>query len=178
VSSDFTNPSSRSAERMAAYVQAVLGLLEDRDPLDVLAETPEALEAAIDGRPEAELRRPEAPGKWSAVQVLQHLADAELVWCFRLRMALTKDRVRLEGYDQDLWAERFAYRDRDPRLALEQFTLCRALNLPLARTASPADLRRVAVHAERGEETVQHMIRLNAGHDLVHRRQIARILAS
>jgi hypothetical protein len=31
------------------------------------------------------------------------------------------------------------------------------------------------VHSERGEETVAHLIRLYAGHDLLHLRQIERI---
>ena len=40
---------------------------------------------------------------------------------------------------------------------------------------SPQDLKRVGVHAERGEESVEHLRRLYAGHDLLHLRQIARI---
>jgi hypothetical protein len=41
--------------------------------------------------------------------------------------------------------------------------------------ASPADLARVGIHAERGEETLADMIRLCAGHDLLHLAQLARI---
>jgi len=32
------------------------------------------------------------------------------------------------------------------------------------------------VHVERGEESLAHLLRLNAGHDLLHLRQIDRIL--
>jgi len=67
------------------------------------------------------------------------------------------------------------YHDTDIEAALIDFTTLRQANLRLLRRAAPADLLRVMLHAERGEESVAHMIRLYAGHDLVHLRQIARI---
>lgn len=48
----------------------------------------------------------------------------------------------------------------------------------LLSRATPADMKRVGVHAERGEESVEHLIRLYAGHDLLHLRQLARIRAA
>jgi len=36
----------------------------------------------------------------------------------------------------------------------------------------------VGVHGERGEESVERMVPLYAGHDLVHLRQIRRILSA
>ena len=106
------------------------------------------------------------------------MADSEIVWSFRLRMTLTHDRPPLVGYDQDLWASRLHYEDADAQQALAQFTTLRESNLVLLNRASPADLRRVAVHAERGAQTLDEMIRLCAGHDLVHINQIARIRAA
>jgi uncharacterized damage-inducible protein DinB len=173
----FTNPASRSAEQAAAYSAAVLDLLGDRDPIHVLERTPAALAAAITGLSDAQLREPEAPGKWSHTHVLRHLADSELVWGYRLRMVLAHDRPRLTGYDQDLWAERLRYGDDDARPAIDDFAALRRANLRLLGRLSPADLERVGVHAERGEESVEHMIRLYAGHDLLHLRQLERIRA-
>ncbi len=79
------------------------------------------------------------------------------------------------GYDQDLWAERLGYDEADADQALEDFGLLRQANLRLLARASDEDLKRVGVHAERGAESVEHMIRLYAGHDLLHLEQIARI---
>jgi uncharacterized damage-inducible protein DinB len=171
----FTNPASHSAEQAAAYIAAVLDLLGDRDPMGVLERTPAALAAAITGLSDAQLREPEAPGKWSHSHVLRHLADSELVWGYRLRMVLAQDRPRLTGYDQDLWAGRLRYEDDDARQAIDDFAALRRANLRLLGRLSPADLERVGVHAERGEESVEHMIRLYAGHDLLHLRQLARV---
>jgi DinB superfamily len=171
----FTNPASRSAQQATAYTAAVLDLLGARDPVEALQNTVSALEQIRQGLSTEQITRPEAPGKWSIRHVLQHLADSELVWGYRLRMVLAHDRPPLTGYDQDLWAERLGYDEADADQALEDFGLLRRANLRLLACASDEDLKRVGVHAERGAESVEHMIRLYAGHDLLHLEQLARI---
>ena len=174
--SDLANPISNSAQQAAAYTAAILTALGTRDPMQVLRETPAALRLTIAGRSAGQLGRPEAPGKWSVRQVIQHLADAELVGGFRYRMVLAHDRPMIQGYDQDLWAERLHYDEADIDTAIGDFTTIRQGNIRLLLRATPADRDRVMVHAERGEESLTHMIRMYAGHDLVHLRQMARIL--
>lgn len=171
----FTNPASRSAEQAAAYTTAILGLLGTQDPMEVLERTPRALELAFGGIQPQHLAKPEAPGKWSAQHVLRHLADSEIVWAYRMRLVLAQDRPPLTGYDQDLWAERLGYSGADVHHALAEFTVLRGGNLRVLRRATPADLKRVGVHAERGEESVERMLKLYAGHDILHLNQIARI---
>jgi uncharacterized damage-inducible protein DinB len=171
----FTNPATGAAEHAAAYVSAILELLGDRDPIAVLREMPSALPRAIQGLSPQQLRQPERPGKWSIGQILQHLADSDVVWAWRMRLILAQDRPSLTGYDQDLWAERLHYDQEDPSEALELFAMLRRANLRVIERASPADLKRVGVHAERGEESLEHLRRLYAGHDLMHLRQIERV---
>ncbi len=171
----FSNPFSRSVEQAKAYTLAVLDLLGERDPLEVLRETEDALRGVLDGLTDEERTRPEAPGKWSVRHVIQHLADSELVWGYRLRMVLAHDRPTLHGYDQDRWAERLRYDTVDADQALRDFAVLRDRNLRLLAQLADSDLERVGVHGERGEESVAHMIRLYAGHDLLHLRQIDRV---
>jgi uncharacterized damage-inducible protein DinB len=171
----FTNPAGRSIENARAYVSAVLELLGDRQPFDVLGATPSALGDALDDLSPAQLATPEAPGKWAVRDVVQHLVDSELVWAYRMRLVLAEDRPPLTGYDQDRWADRLHYAESHPREALDEFRVLRRANLRLLERATPADLERVGVHGERGEESLAHMIRLYAGHDLLHLRQIKRI---
>lgn len=176
--SDLANPISDSAQQAAAYTTAILAALGTRDPMQVLRETPAALRLTIAGRTAEQLGRPEAPGKWSVRQVVQHLADSELVGGFRYRMVLAHDRPMIQGYDQDRWAERLRYDEADLDTAIADFTTMRQGNIRLLLRATPADRERVMVHAERGEESLAHMIRMYAGHDLVHLRQMARILGN
>ncbi len=174
----FTNPASAAPDQARQYTAAILDLLGDRDPMTVLRQTSAKLAERTKGLSRDQIRKPEAPGKWSVVAVLQHLADSDLVLGYRLRMVLAHDRPRISGYDQDLWATRLHYDEVDPALALEQFRVLREATLRLLERASPDDLDRVMVHAERGEESVKLMLRLYAGHDLLHLRQIDRIRAA
>jgi hypothetical protein len=153
----------------------VLGLVGDRHAMDVLRETPGALARAVATLTPEKLRMPEAPGKWSIAHVLRHLADSEVVWGWRMRLILAHDRPAITGYDQDLWADRLDYASADPNESLETFVVLRRDNLRLIERATPDDLKRVGVHAERGEESAAYLVRLYAGHDLMHLNQIARI---
>lgn len=171
----FTNPAGAALEHARAYVAAILDLLGDRDPLSVLRSTAASLDGVVTTTTPEVLARPEAPGKWSMGQVLAHLADSDLVWGWRLRLILAQDRPPLTGYDQDRWATRLGYADIAPRESVEQFSVLRRSNLRLLERASPDDLRRVGVHVERGEESLEHQLRLYAGHDLLHLNQLERI---
>ena len=174
----FSNRSVDPPQERARYARAILDLLADKDPVTVLRQTPSALTQAIKGLTRDQLRIPEQPGKLSIVQVLQHLADSDLVWGWRLRMILAQDRPDITGYDQDLWADRLNYADADADEAMSVFAVLRRANLKLIDRATPAELKRVGVHSERGEESIEYLLGLYAGHDLLHLRQIERIRAS
>jgi uncharacterized damage-inducible protein DinB len=174
----FSNPAANAAVAASGYVSALFDLLGNRDPLAVLNELAPWLAEKTRRLDDSTLRRPEAPGKWSVIHVIQHLADSELVFAYRLRRILTEDQPPLRGYDQDVWARELEYQDVPLELALEQLNGLRAPNLRLTRRLSPSQRQRVGQHSERGSESAAHLIKLMAAHDLVHRRQIDRILAA
>ena len=157
------------------YTAALLELLGSDDPLQVLRETPAALRRELHHFPANQLFTPEAPGKWSAAMVMAHLADSELVGSFRLRMILAHERPALAPYDQDLWAARLHYERANPEETWERFSVLRRANLALWVGAQPEQLERVGIHGERGEESIDRMRRLYAGHDRAHLKQLDRI---
>lgn len=167
--------SSDARDQADAYVAAILAALGARDPLEVLRDMPAALEQALAGLSPAELAAPEAPGKWSMCQVVQHLGDSDLVAAFRFRMILAHDRPQLAGYDQDRWVERLHHGDADAEAALAEFSAVRRANVRLLERTAPEERERLGLHAERGPEGLWHLVRLHAGHDIVHLRQLARI---
>jgi hypothetical protein len=174
----FANPAGNAAAAAPAYVRALLELLGEREPLQVMAELVPWIERRLHGIPDPTLRRAEAPGKWSVVEVLQHLADVEMVYGFRGRLVLSENRPTIVGFDQDRWATLFRYREAPAERALEQLKALRTGNLALWRVLGPAEKARVGLHTERGEETMDLMLRMMAAHDLVHRRQIDRVLGT
>jgi uncharacterized damage-inducible protein DinB len=174
----FSNTSKDSAEDRSKYAPAILDLLGNRVPMDVLRGTPDLARSAIAGLTAGQLRTPEMAGKWSIAHVLRHLADSEVVWGWRMRLILAQDRPPLTGYDQDQWADRLHYADADAGDSIDALRVLRRDNLKLIERATPEDMQRVGVHSERGEESAGYLMHLYAGHDLLHLSQIDRIKAA
>ena len=121
------------------------------------------------------MRRPEKPGKWSIVQVLNHLVDTEMVYGWRIRMIVAQEQPPIQSYDQDLWSEKLRSDAGTGKELMEELRMFRRRNLRLLRSLSPAEMQRWGKHEERGQETVDRLFRMIAGHDRVHLRQIERI---
>ncbi len=171
----FTNPVSTAGRNSEAYINAILELLSKRDPMRILETTPDGLRVCLADLTPEERRRPEQAGKWSALNVVQHLAHSEIVWAYRIRLVVAEDRPTLTGYDQDRWVSELGAQNDDVDEVLDQFVAERRFNLRFL-TRLPTDaFERVGIHSERGEERLDHMVRLYAGHDLVHLRQLERI---
>ena len=162
----------------ASYREALLERLGDGDPIDELAQLFERLPAALEGLDEAALGRPEAAGKWSIMDVICHLADAELMQAWRIRRVLTEERPKLSPMDQDVWAARLHHDEATLQDALELLRALRLANLRLAGALGDDELDRVSYHAERGEESIRTILGVLAGHDAVHLDQIIRIRAA
>jgi uncharacterized damage-inducible protein DinB len=161
-----------------AYRDAVVALVGGRNPRAILGELLDAVRAEIAALPAERHGVPEAPGRWSLRQVVQHLADVELAYGWRVRLVLTADRPPLHGFDENAWMRRLRADDADLEAPLAMLGALRQDLLRLIDSCTPADLARVGVHSERGEESLELLLQVFAGHDLVHRRQLARIRAA
>ena len=158
------------------YTQRVVGYMEGKKPLAVQAATAKKLERLIKGLPTVKLRKRPAPDKWSVGEILAHLADAEIVCGFRMRLILGAPGTPVAAFDQDSWVISGHYAKRDPRKSLAQFRVVREANLALLKSLTPEQWKHHGVHAERGVETIEHIARMYAGHDINHTQQIERIL--
>jgi hypothetical protein len=146
-----------------------------KDPMKVQAATAQKLSKLIKGKTHASLRKRPAPDKWSTTEILAHLADAEIVVSWRMRSILGAPGTPIQAYDQDAWVISGHYEKRDPRKSLEQFRLLREANLALLKTLKPEQWKHHGLHSERGEESIERIVHLMAGHDLNHLEQIEKL---
>ncbi len=158
---------------MDDYAARLLALVGDRDPLSILEATPSRLEDLFWQLGEKGLDRSYGEGKWTARQILVHLAEAEIAYAFRLRQVLSQEGHRVQTFDENRWME--LHRGFDASLALELFRSLRLWNLRLLRSLEPEQWARTAVHPERGVESVEVMVKLMAGHDGNHVQQLEQI---
>jgi len=147
--------------------------LDGRPVQEILADTPSTLAGLIETIGLAKSTRPPAPGKWSAAEIISHMADCELVFAFRLRQTLAEDNHTIQPFDQEKWA--LQYTGTSAAEALDLFKSVRAWNLRLLTKVAPEAAVRRVTHPERGSMTFQTIVETMAGHDLNHIGQLERI---
>jgi len=130
---------------------------------------------ALEGFPKEKLTSNLIPGKWSAAEIVQHLADSEMTSAIRLRILLVEDNPVIHGYDQDLFATRLRYNERDIAPALEAFRAARATTAQLLERMTEEEWRRVGTHTESGRYTAEDWLRIYASHAHGHADQIRRL---
>jgi len=166
------------SETPQQYTDRIVSNVGDADPWEVLTSTAAQLRQLIAGRSQDDLARKPAPGRWSVREILAHLADCEVVMGWRLRSVLATNGTTLQPFDQNIWANVFKYEETPTADSLDLFEVSRRSNVRLLRSLDPAMFDNFGMHQERGRETVRHLIRLNAGHDLNHLRQIEGLLGT
>jgi hypothetical protein len=130
---------------------------------------------ALDGFPADSLGAHPIPGKWSAREIVHHLADSETTSAIRLRKLLTEDSPVIQGYDQDLYAAKLRYNERDLQPSLEAFHYARASTVQLLELLSDEDWKREGVHTESGPYGVETWLKIYAAHAHNHAAQIRRL---
>ena len=158
------------------YTQRILSHSAGKDAIKIQQSTPAKLAALTRRLKKGQLMRRPAPGTWSISEILAHLADAELVVGFRMRLMLGANGTPIQAFDQDVWATTFNYAHRDPKTSLETFRLLRENNLRLLKSVPRSLWENYGMHQERGKESVDHIVRMMAGHDLNHMQQVERIV--
>jgi hypothetical protein len=136
-----------------------------------------AVTEALQGISERELDARPAPGKWSAREIVHHLADSEMTSAIRLRRLVAEDRPLIQGYDQDAFARRLYY-DRPFQASLEAFRLARETTAQILERMTQAEWAREGTHSESGRYTVDRWLEIYAQHAHNHADQIRRARAA
>jgi hypothetical protein len=142
--------------------------------LGALGESVEWVETRLTRYGEGRFRIPPGPGRWSALEVLCHLRDAETeVYVPRLERVLTEKQPDVPDVDMTGWESARRYREASPRAALDAWRAARARLLARLAPLTPREWTRMAFHSVRGPCPLADMVRYWVDHDLSHRRQIA-----
>jgi hypothetical protein len=132
---------------------------------------------ALQGASDAELDARPAPGKWSAREIVHHLADSEMTSAIRLRRLLAEDNPAITPYDQAEYARRLYY-DRPIEGALEAFRLARVTTAEILERMSDAEWAREGTHPEHGRYSVDTWLEIYAKHAHNHADQIRKARAA
>lgn len=157
------------------YRQRMFSYVGEADPLKLLTAAPAKLAKLIKDITPAKARKRPEPEKWSVTEIVAHMADTELVGGYRIRAILGAPGCPITGFDQDAWVTALHYEKRNLQKSLEQYRALREVNLALMKTLTPAQWKHFGIHNERGQESVETIARMFAGHDINHFQQIERI---
>jgi hypothetical protein len=149
--------------------------LAGREPIAALRETTARIGELARAWAPADFERSYAPGKWSARQILTHLAQSELALGTRARFALTTPNYTAQAFEQDHWMARESALPGPA--ALDAFIALAAMNQALFASLSPADQATAFTHPEYGALTVDWVVHQMAGHVIHHLKQLEEIAA-
>jgi hypothetical protein len=147
--------------------------LAGRDPIEAFRDTLARFRALVGAWSPPDFDRSYAPGKWSARQILVHLAQIELGLGTRARLALTTPGYVAQPFDQDRWMAREAA--LGAREALDALLAIGAMNAAFFASLSSADRAIAFSHPEYGAITIDWLVHQMAGHQIHHLRQLERI---
>jgi hypothetical protein len=164
-------------ETFQQYTARMLSLAEGLEPFSILATTPGRIAALLAGRSTEDLQWSPSPGRWSIAQIVSHLADVEIVLAYRLRMILSAPGGPIPAFDQDAWVTSQHAERSDAHASLALLTAIRASTVRLLGSLTEEEFDRYGMHAERGKESIRHIMRMTTGHDRNHLAQIERLVA-
>ena len=128
--------------------------------------------------PTASLTAHPIPGKWSAREIVHHLGDSETISSIRLRRLLSEDNPVIQGYDQDEYARRLKYNERDMQPSLEAFRAARASTAQIIDGMTLEDWNRAGSHTEHGRYSATDWLKIYAAHAHNHAAQIRALRAA
>ena len=127
---------------------------------------------ALAGAPDDELDTPPGEGRWTARQIVHHLADSEMTSAIRLRLLIASPSPNIVGYDQEEFARKLYYDDRPIEASLDAFNAARRSTAEILDRLTEAEWLREGTHTEHGRYTVYKWLELYAAHAHAHADQI------
>jgi hypothetical protein len=133
---------------------------------------------ALDGFPAGKLTARPFTGKWTAAEIVHHLADSEMTSAIRIRKLLAEPFPVIQAYDQERFAEVMHYQERPIEPSLQAFRYARESTAQLFEHMSEPDWRKLGWHSEAGSYHTERWLEIYAAHAHGHAEQIERLKAA
>ena len=158
---------------MVAYAQRDDPALTPADLISAYEKGVEELRLAVVGMTGEQLRSRPVAGRWSTLEVVCHLADAEQFFADRMKRTVAMERPLLLGADGFRYPEPLRYQDHDPEEELDLVAVTRRQTARTLRLVAPDAWQRTAVHSETGLVTLRQLLLHAINHLRHHLRFVA-----
>lgn len=136
--------------------------------IEVIAETPAKLRAAVSGLSEQQIDTPYREGGWTVRQLVHHVPDSHINSYVRFRLGLTEDAPTIKTYEESAWAQLADARSAPIEMSLMLLDALHERWVILLRSMTPADWSREITHPEHGRLPLDFFLALYAWHGPHH----------
>ena len=151
------------------YIQRILGISAGKDPLKVQASTAaKNLGASSSARPPRSCASGPRPENGRPRKSLRISRTAKLSWAGGCGKFWARPERRSRRLTRTPGPPRATMRNATRANRWNSSARCAEANLALLKSLTPEQWKHHGMHAERGVETIEHIICMMAGHDLNH----------
>ena len=145
--------------------------------IEVIAELPPLMRAAVAGLDDIQLDTPYRPDGWTVRQVTHHVPDSHMNAYMRFRLALTEDNPVIRPYFEARWAELPDARSGPVAMSLNLLEALHVRWVMLLRAMRDEDFARTYQHPEQPGRSIplSEVLAMYAWHSRHHLAHITRL---
>ena len=151
--------------------------MRDRDRsqlLETYRNGPTDLRLAVESFPPEIWAFKPASDSWSIHEIVVHLGDTEVQSHVRFRTTIAEPSTTIPYHDEYRWSQALDYSNQSVPVSLELVTLMRECNYSLLASIPDLTWSNSCIHAVRGPETLETLVRDYTAHLAQHIAQMRR----
>ncbi|MCW5516689.1 DinB family protein [Muriicola sp. Z0-33] len=150
------------------YSQPYIDIVGEAELKELMSKQLNNFPQFIESLPDEKLQYAYAEGKWTILETLVHILDAERVFQYRALRFARKDDTPLPGFDQDIYVPSSMANQRTKKDIIEEYKAVRSSSIALFAPLNEEALHRFGT-ASGGKMTVAALGFMICGHQKHHR---------
>ena len=139
---------------------------------------PKVMKTLVGQIPTSRLDSPTHPGRFTAREVVAHMADWEPVFVERMSIGVATPGAVVKGLDESKVAIDHNYKAWDIDETLKLFQTRRTETIAWLQARTKEDWSKYFIHSEKGPLTIEDNANMLLGHDLYHLQQLSEFITS